>query len=265
MRPLISVLILNYKNARAAVQCVEELQHQTVIDDMEILVIDNHSNDDSIGILRNQLSKFRNTRIIETPHNHGFGYGYNTGARYAVGEYLLFNNPDKRLPADGIEKLIARMRKDPSVGIIAPRLLHPDGSQRLSLRRFPRVIDIVARRSFVKSVYPQSPKRYLMLDADPNTEKEVDWVAGGCFLMQKTLFQATNGFDERFFLFFEDTDLCRRVRLKGKSVLYFPSVTGKDKRNRLSGESFFDLLFKKTGRIHVMSALRYFWKWGFFS
>ena len=80
-------------------------------------------------------------------------------------------------------------------------------------------------------------------------------------MIKRELFEQLGGFDERFFLFFEDTDLCRRCRNMGKKVVYLPSVTVLDKKNRLSGESFWDLMFKKTGRIHVSSALKYFWKW----
>lgn len=259
---LVSVLILNYRNPIAAVACAKQLLSQTMKDQLEIIVIDNHSCDDSIGVLRNQLGDLDQVRIVETPKNHGFGYGYNFGARYATGEFLICNNPDKILPEDGVEKLIEKLQSDASVGIVAPRLLHPDGSMRLSLRAFPRVIDILSRRSLLGTLLPGVLRRYLMLDRDPEMEQEVDWVAGGSFGIRRSLFNEIGGFDERFFLFFEDTDLCRRVHLAGKSVLYYPQVTGRDKRRRLSGESFFDLLFKKTGRIHVLSAWKYFWKWG---
>lgn len=235
---------------------------QTIADDMEIIVIDNHSLDDSVGVLRNHFGSHPQVRIVETPQNHGFGYGYNFGARYATGAYLMFNNPDKLLPKDGVEQLVSTLQSDESVGLVAPKLLHPDGSMRLSLRRFPRVLDIAARRSILGKLFPSALRRYLMLDADPQQQREVDWVAGGSFAIRRSLFAAIGGFDERFFLFFEDTDLCRRVHQQGKSVLFYPQVTGNDKRHRLSGESFFDLLFKKTGRIHVLSACKYFWKWG---
>ena len=91
--------------------------------------------------------------------------------------------------------------------------------------------------------------------------QEVDWVVGGSFLIQRALFTELHGFDERFFLFFEDTDLCKRVGLAGKKVLYEPSIVVGDKKRRLSGQSFWDLFWKKTGRTHISSALKYFWKW----
>jgi hypothetical protein len=260
-KPLVSVLILNYRNPQAAVACVQKFLDQTIADQIEILVIDNHSDDESVGVLRNRVGDHPQVRIIETPDNDGFGYGYNTGARFASGEYLLINNPDKMMPRDGVEKLVARMQADESLGILAPRLVHADGSSRLSIRRFPHLIDVISRRSFMGKLCPGCLKRYLMLDKSMDEVQEVDWVVGGCLMITREIFNQLHGFDERFFLFFEDTDLCRRVGQLGKKIMYNPSVEVVDKRNRLSGERFSDLIFKKTGRIHVSSAFKYFWKW----
>ncbi len=261
MQPRVSVLILNYQHPSAVVRCVQALQSQTWIDQIEIVVIDNHSYDDSIGTLRNQLAPFPQIRIIETAENGGFGYGYNTGVQYARGEYVLFNNPDKIPDADAIEKLVQRMEEDANIGILAPKLLHTDGTQRYSIRRYPRVYDILSRRSVLGVVLPGHLDTYLMKDMDFQKEQLVDWVIGGCFMIRRDFFLELGGFDERFFLFFEDTDLCRRCHKAGKTVLYFPSVEVVDKKNRLSGETFWDLLLKKTGRIHISSAFKYFWKW----
>lgn len=260
-KPLVSVLILNYRNPLATALCAEAFLRQTIAGECEILVIDNHSNDESVGLLRNRLGKYPQVRIIETPGNNGFGYGYNTGAGYASGKYLLINNPDKRMPDEGVEVLLSKLETDDSIGIIAPKLVHSDGTQRTSIRRFPRILDILARRSVLGRLFPGALTRYLMLDVDTNKEQDVDWVVGGCFCISRELFESIGGFDERFFLFFEDTDICRRVKEAGKRIVYTPDIVSSDKKNRLSGQSFFDLIFKKTGRIHVSSAFKYFWKW----
>lgn len=253
--------MLNFRNPIATVACVRNLLLQSKADEMEIIVVDNHSDDESILYLRNNLKDER-VRIVETPTNGGFGFGYNTGARYAHGKYLLVNNPDKQLQKDGALKLLARMEQDPGLGIIGPKILHPDGTRRLSMRRDPRPIDILARRSFLGRLFPSTLKRYLMLEKDPDSESIVEWVVGGCFLIPRGLFLGLGGFDERFFLFFEDTDLCRRCREAGKKILYYPVVVATDKRRRLSGETFSDLFLSKIGRIHMVSAVKYFRKWG---
>lgn len=257
-KPSISVLILNYRNPKATVACVNQFLEEEGI---EIFVIDNHSEDDSIGVIRNHFGSNERVRIIETPSNRGFGAGYNAGVSYASGEYIFVNNPDKLMQSGGLQTLMQQMETDSSIGIIAPKLLHGDGTHRQSIRRFPRIVDILSRRSVLGKLCPKALSQYLMLDADRDSTQDVEWVVGGCFMIRRDLFTELGGFDERFFLFFEDTDLCRRVRSLGKRIVYFPSVTVADKRDRLSGQSFWDLIFKKTGRIHILSAFRYFWKW----
>lgn len=259
--PLVTVLILNYGSGKSAVDCVKALRTQSIADQMEIIVIDNHSEDDSIGILRASLTGMQNVRIVETPGNYGFGYGYNRGARYARGKYLLINNPDKRLEPTGIEQLVREMQRDSTIGILGPKLLHPDGTRRLSIRRDPRLIDLVSRRSIAGKVFDGALDHYLMLSADTEKVQDVDWVVGGCFMIERAFFSALDGFDERFFLFFEDADLCRRCRTHGKRVVYFPRVHALDRPRRLSGESFWDLISTRIGRIHMVSALKYFRKW----
>lgn len=261
MQPLISALVLNYRSPLATVRCVQGLLKQTIADRMEIFVIDNHSDDDSIGILRNRLKNFPQVHIVETPKNLGFGAGYGIALHHAQGKFLLLNNPDKILEEAGAGKLAQTLEKDPSIGIIAPKLVHEDGSVRLSARAFPRPLDVLAKRTFLANVVPHRVRRYLQLDVSADDRREVDWVAGGCLMIRSDLAREIDGFDPRFFLFFEDIDLCRRVWIEGKKVVYEPAVTALDRKRRLSEMSAFRMPFSKLGRAHLASALRYFWKW----
>jgi len=106
MPPLISVLILNYKTPLNAVSCAKNLLNQTIADEIEIFVIDNDSDDDTIGILRNRLGGMNKIRIIEVPKNVGFAAGNNYASKYARGKYLLFLNPDTEPEPNALEKLI---------------------------------------------------------------------------------------------------------------------------------------------------------------
>lgn len=261
MSPLVSVIVLNYRCPEATVRCVQHLLRQSVASDMEILVVDNHSGDDSIGVFRNRFREFPSVRIIEAPKNLGFGGGCNLGARAARGQYLLINNPDKLLEDSGIRKLVEKMENDDAIGMIGPALVHADGTVRSSARAFPRPVDVVAKRSMLSKIFPGSLDRYLQRKA-PSVERPVDWVVGGCFLIRRDFFLSLDGFDERFFLFFEDIDLCRRVGASGKIVLYMPSVTALDRKSRLSEGGLRMLLLSRVGRAHVKSALQYFAKWG---
>ena len=259
--PLVSVIVLNYRTPQETITCVQNVQKQTIADQIEIIVVENHSEDESIGVLRNRLQKYDNIRIIETPRNLGFGGGYDKGIAFAGGTYILINNPAKILQRDGIEKLVIAMEQDPAIGIIAPKLVHDDGTLRSSVRSFPTPLDVIIKRTPLRHLFPRRLAHYVHHDVDSQQKQNIDWVVGGCLMIRRDLFAEIGGFDKRFFLFFEDIDLCRRIHLKGKKVVYDPSVTATDRKRRLSGEGLWDLFFTKTGRIHVMSALKYFWKW----
>jgi len=261
MTPLVSVLILNYRTPLDAVECVKNLQNQTVAGQMEIIVIDNHSDDDSIGILRNRLVDFPNVAVVEARKNLGFGKGNNLGERYATGEFVLILNPDTEPQPGAIEKLIEVLKSDDSIGIIAPKLVFPDGTARDSYRTFPTVTDLVIKRTFLRHFFPGRLKRYLQHERDPFTVRDTDWVVGACMFMRRSFFEDLHGFDTRFFLFFEDTDLCRRCWKKGKRVLFYPEVAAKDRKHRLSGSSLLPLISTRAGRMHLVSAARYFAKW----
>jgi GT2 family glycosyltransferase len=260
-QPLVSVVILNYGTAQLAVRCTRALLNQTIADRIEVLLVDNHSCDDSIGVLRVRFGHELKVRIIEVPRNLGYGGGNNYAIRHARGEFLFIINPDNELQADGLERLVAAMRADETIGILAPRLVYDDGSLRDSHRRFPTMFDVLVKRTILQYVFPRRLDHYLQRDRDPTVTQDTDWVHGACFLMRRDLFTQLGGFDERFFLFFEDTDLCRRVWQIGKRVVFFPEVSARDSKVRLSEGGFFSLFTKKVNRAHVVSALKYFWKW----
>lgn len=260
--PLVSIVILNFRTPLVAVRCVQALQEQTIAKQCEILVIDNGSDDESIGVLRVRLKNMPNVRIIEHAINTGFGSGYNYGIAYARGTYLLINNPAKIIEKTGLERMVQAMEQDPSIGILGPRLLHEDGTARDSFRAFPRPLDVLVKRTFLRSWFPGSIRRYLQANADQQKIQETDWVIGGCLLMRRSFFEELKGFDDRFFLFFEDIDLCRRTWKAGKRVVYFPAVIATDRKRRLSEGGLWSLLTSKVGRTHIASALKYFGKWG---
>lgn len=253
--------MLNTKEPLNTVKCVQSLQKQTMAGKMEILVIDNHSNDDSIGILRNRLGPMTNVRILESSCNAGFGGGYGIGIRQITGKYVMINNPAKILQPDALEKMAKRLEADETIGIISPKLVHEDGTIRSSARSFPRLSDVILKRALPNSERTTGVRRYLQSDVSPDEERTVDWVIGGCMMMRTDVMRQLGGFDPRFFLFFEDIDLCRRTKQLGRTVLYFPAAVAIDKKQRLSEMPLWKLPFKHTGRAHIASALKYFWKW----
>ncbi|ALM11266.1 MAG: hypothetical protein PeribacterD1_0800 [Candidatus Peribacter riflensis] len=291
MQPLVSAIIVTTWSAQDAVKCVQSLLTQTIAGDIEILVIDNHSEDDSIGTLRahfplrpdsaqpslrlqpagktssgkqgfgGQVDHHPQVRLLESNRNRGYGAGNNYAARFANGEYLLIINPDNELEPAGLERMVRMLREDPSIGILAPKLQFPDGRSRESARAFPTLLDVLIKRTFLQHIFRSRLRHYLQADAPDVPVRDTDWVVGACLFFRKDFFDQLHGFDERFFLFFEDMDLCRRCRLAGKRVVFASSIVAQDRKQRLSGGGFFSLLLRRTGRIHIASALKYFWKW----
>jgi GT2 family glycosyltransferase len=239
---------------------VTALRAQTIADKMEILVIDNHSDDESIGVIRNRLSTMENVHIMESPQNRGYGRGNDIGMKRAEGHYILIINPDNELMPDALEKMVNAMEKDAGIGILAPKLVHEDGSVRDVARAFPSLMDVIVKR-MGGTLFSKRMDRYLQRNIDPTIERDVDWVVGACILIRRELIEKIGGFDPRFFLFFEDMDLCRRAWKAGFRVHYLPAAEAKDKKHRLSEGGPLTVLLHKTGRIHIKSALQYFWKW----
>ncbi len=258
-RPLVSAIVLNYRSPRDTVKCVEALREQTVASDLEILAVDNHSDDESIGFLRAHLNGLPSVTIVETRKNLGYGRGNNAASRQAKGEYILIINPDNVLPKDGVERMLSYLKTHPETGIVGPALVYPDGAVRPSARPFPKLTDLLSKRLFPAKWQTRYDKD--MADMQRKDAVDVDWMVGACLLLKADLYRALGGFDERFFLFFEDIDLCRRIKGRGLKVTYLPSVRVLDRRGRLSGSSIFSLVTRKTTRIHLMSALKYFGKW----
>ncbi len=243
-------------------RCVQALLNQSLGDQLEVIVVDNHSCDDSIGVLRNRLGKEERVHIIETPRNLGYGQGNAYGAQFAHGPYLLIINPDTLLAPSGAEDLCRYLEQHSDVGIVAPKLEFDDGAVRSSFRTFPTLADVTIKRTPLRRLFPKNVDRYLRRGEVPSAPAPVDWVVGACLCIPKALFTELHGFDPQFFLFFEDTDLCRRCAALGKQVVYHPGITARDARQRLSGEGAWELLFTRAGRQHMRSAMLYFAKWG---
>lgn len=259
---MLSAIVLNYREPKLTFACVQALLVQETEEELEILIIDNHSKDDSIGWLRNCFQDTKSIRFLETPKNTGYGKGNNLGIRHAHGTYILIINPDTVPEPGALQSMIDRMKSDPSIGILGPKLIYREnGETRDSCRHFPRMSDVLIKRSILRHIFPKRLAHYRMLDADLSKEQDVDWIAGACLLLRRSLLEDIGAFDPRFFMFFEDSDLCRRCRRAGKRVVYFPKAVAMDRKIRLSEGGPLRFLFSRTGRSHLLSAIRYFWKW----
>jgi len=190
--------------------------------DIDVFVVDNASPDGSLSAVEH-LSVTR----VALDRNYGFAYGCNRGWERGSGAAVLFLNPDARIAADSVRRLAAVLGTAPEVGLVAPKIFGEDGSVELSLRRFPRLRSTYARALFLHRLFPHASwSDEIVRDAAAYERPHgAEWVSGACVLVRRAALERVGGWDEGFFLYSEDVDLCRRLREAGFEVRYEPSAT----------------------------------------
>ncbi len=262
----LSIIIVNYKNREKLFNCLDSLTAATLgALRREVIVVDNHSGDD----LSTLPCRYPKVKFIASPRNRGMGGGNNLGLDKASGDYLLILNPDTIVNGPAVETLLAYLRQNPEVGVVGPKLLYPDGALQSSCARFPSFFMPVLRRTFLGDYFRASRDLFTMNDFDHSTIKEVDWLMGSCLLFRREIVLADSRifrprFDERYFMYFEDTDLCRQMWRRGLKVVYNPeAIIIHDHARQSARHPWYVAIFidPLTWR-HIASWLKYFFKWG---
>ncbi len=225
----------------------------------EVIVVDNNSGDGIEQMMRQDFPIFK---FIQTKKNLGMGAGNNLGIKNAKGKYVLILNPDVVVLKDSIEKLLEFIRNNPQAGCVAPKLLYPNRSYQQSCYRFPKFFIPAFVRTSLKKIGRKKIERYFMNDIPTDKPHQIDWARGSALLARKDVLDKIGGFDENFFMYLEDTDLCRRIWRAGYEVWYVPSAEMIHYYFRESnGGIWIRDLFKKIAWIHIISWFKYFWKW----
>ena len=215
----IGAVIVNYNDREHLLACVRSLRQSGV---GNLVVADNASADGSGEAL---ASDDPDATFMPTGGNLGYGTAANRGATRVSGDLLLICNSDLTVDRGALELLAAAMDADGRLGIVGPRIVDPDGTVYPSPRRFTGLADAVGH-AFVGLVKPGNcfSRRYLMLDWDRAGFGEVDWVSGSCFLVRRAAWEDLGGFDESYFLYAEDVDLCWRAWQAGWKVGFEPAA-----------------------------------------
>ncbi|MDA2936018.1 glycosyltransferase family 2 protein [Patescibacteria group bacterium AH-259-L05] len=239
-------------------QCLRNIDEAHIGIDYEIIIVDNNSTDSSKEFLLQLKCK-----VILNNENIGYAAANNQGIKLAKGKYILTLNPDVIVLPESIEKLFGFLENSPDVAMAGPQLLNPDKSIQYSCCRFPEVYTPAIRRTFLGKLplFKKELNRYLMLDFDHKKTKEVDWLIGAVLMVRKSALDSIGLLDERFFLYFEDVDLARRIQKAGYKVMYYPESKMYHFHQRLSDVQSGASLFSKITWIHITSALKYFIKW----
>lgn len=218
----LSVIILNW-NTRAdlqnALQSIYSLTHHRSI---QVIVADNASEDGSREMVTTQ---FPQVELVANPGNLGFGAGNNRAIPFTTGRYVMFLNSDTILTEGAFDALVDYGDGHPEAGIIAPKLLNGDGTLQYSCRTYPNLGTGFFRNTPLGRLFPKNrfTQDYLMSDWDHSEPRSVDWVSGAALVIRRDMLEATAGFDEGFFMYCEDVDLCYRVHELGKEVVYCPA------------------------------------------
>lgn len=253
----ISIIIVNYKSKDKLITCLNSINNSNLTGlNYEIIVVENNSGEDL-----NDLS-FPNLKIVISPDNLGMGGGNNLGIRNSSGDFILISNPDIVFESNTIADLYNYFKNDSSIGLIGPKLINPDSSLQHSCVRFPKLYIPFLRRTSIGCLFPTVLDNYLMRQVDHDQIQAVDWLLGACFMVRRAEI-IDQLFDERYFMYFEDVDLCRQIHQRGQRVIYYPVVKVVHNHARQSAlDPWYRSLFTdRIAREHLKSAVRYFYKW----
>ncbi len=214
-----AAVVVNHDAGEALAACVASLDDEGAT---PVVVVDNGSQDGSLA----QLERLRPaTRVVQTGRNLGYGAGANRGIAATAGELVVVANPDIVVHPGALQVLTSALAGDPALAIVGPRISDPDGAWYPSARRFPAALD-AAGHMVLGTVAPRNrfTRRYRMDDLDGSSARQVDWVSGACLVARRQALEELGGFDESYFMYAEDMDLCWRARRAGWAVAYVPAA-----------------------------------------
>jgi hypothetical protein len=237
---ILSVIVVNWNTGDLLRRCLESIYADLSEIQAEVLVVDSASTDQSLVAAQEQ---FPQARYIRTPVNVGFGSANNLALRQASGDYLLLLNPDTLVHPGAIKTLLNFMEQNPRVGAAASRLLNADGSLQYSCSPEPTLGREFLRMFHLGSVRPDG--YYSMETWDLAAPRRVEVILGACMLVRRTALDHAGPFDERFFMYSEEVDLCRRIRLAGWKIYWVPQALithyGGQSTRQMAAEMFVQL------------------------
>ena len=251
---VVSIIILTWNSEREIGACLASLSRGLSEFSSEVIVVDNGSQDQTCAVVRETRP---DAQMLCNPENRGVAPARNQGIRLAQGEYVLILDDDTVVQPGALDVLIRYMEDRPKVGLCGPRLTDADGKLQLSCRRFPTLIDKLARR--LPSILGQETARKAeMADWDHRTIREVDYVIGACQVIRRRALQDVGLLDERIFYGPEDVDMCLRLQQAGWRVAYNPDAVVVHEERRMSRSLGSGLVWK-----HICGLGYYFWKHGY--
>ncbi len=222
----VSIIVVSYRVRDYTLACLESVRAYAGRCSVETILVDNASRDGTVEAVR---ARFPEVRLIENDANLGFTVANNQGIRVSTGRHLLLLNSDAEVREGSLETMSSHMDTHPDVGILGPRLVYADDSHQLSVNPFPGAWGTTTQFLMLARMFPESrwlaPHRHALEPRDYPRATDVDWVSGACLLARRTTLEEIGLLDETFFIYYEETDLCRRAKDAGWRVVYDPATT----------------------------------------
>ena len=277
----LSVIIVNYNTSGLTSKCILSIIKYSREINLEIIVIDNASSDgfyEKISLIKD---KIKSLKILRNKHNIGFGKANNQGIKIARGKYVLFLNSDTNISDNLLSEMLYWMDRNLKVGMSTCALKNPDGTLQGTGGFFPTIIrvfswmtfldDIPLMERLIKPFHPFHARSFFYKgESYYNKTIEFDWITGAFMLVRYEAIKQVDGFDEDYFMYTEDTDLCYRIKQRGWKIMYIPkwSIThygGKSSRREFSLINEYHgikIFYKKHMPSYQMALLRIFLKLG---
>lgn len=254
----LSIIIVNYNSALKTLSLLESIFNADMAGiNYEIIVVDNNSKEHIASSLK---QRYPEIIFISSFKNRGMGGGNNMGINKAQGDFYLILNPDTLVEKNTIKIMFNYIKENTDVAVLGPKLLNPDRTLQYSCARFPKFYTPIFRRTFLAKFFKKHIDWFLMKDFNHNEIKEVDWLMGSSLMIRKS---SALRFDERYFMYFEDIDLCRSAWHDNYKVVYNPEakLIHDHQRESAQGAWYLSFFTNKIVREHIKSWLKYFYKW----
>ena len=255
----ISITIVAYNNhddIKNAINSIEEYTSKKI--SKQIYIVDNSSLEDDDKVLidfNKYISKYKDVKYINVHDNLGFGKGHNYILKELDSKYHAIVNPDIIIKDDVLSRIINYLDNNNDVGMIIPNMIDENGNRQKVYRLEPTIFDMFIRM-FCKGLFKKRQAKHTMQDKDYSKPFQVPFGQGSFLVIRTDLFKKLNGFDDRYFMYLEDADLCKRVNEESK-LMYLPDATVIHKWEKGSHKN------KKLFKCHLNSMRLYFKKWGY--
>lgn len=220
----LAIVTVHYRSPEALLACLDSIEADAAGLDTETVVVDNAPQD---SVRRALAERHPRARFIPNAENVGYARAVNQGLAATGAPFVLVLNPDCEIRPGALGSLLAHLQAHPRVGVVGPRIHNPDGTLEYSARSFPDQLTFLFNRySLLTRLFPRNrfSRRYLLTDWDHRSVRDVDWLSGACLVVRRRAVDEVGGMDERFFMFNEDVDWCRRMKLAGWTVTYVPQA-----------------------------------------